>query len=634
MAEPPEHVYGFLRASGVVYQLEEAETTIGRGEECSLVLDGRGVSRNHARLYFDHQGPQLLDLGSSNGTFVNGVRLRPGPLNAVLLQHGDVIRLGLAKWTFSFELPRKTRADAEPPRAGLRPGRASPPRGRAREDAKDGEKVAPESPKEVPKGEPKGEDGKAVRWESMDGKTPHRPQHQNGLMHGSPYANPMNVLPMPFPVMPPMPYPPQMPWGSPPQAERANHEVDSSWKNELLQKLWQLEANISRLADANQEICDAMRSDRAKLPQAEPESFELAEALGALTSAAERLSAHAQLLGAKPELEPVEPLEPLERAKLQEEKVEEPPIAPPRLDRPTPVPARQAPGPAQIVPARPASRGHAPEVGQAVELLKPEELVERLDPLDLDALIMETQRNLSLYALVSGAELSEEKDNSSVSSMPSSSCYKHLMLEGADPTDTAGAVVSALMSELETLERLNAPRRTADASSPQTAGTGGPRRWRALRAELERLRQEEQIEAERLENLEVIEKALVEETEAEFSQIQEASEKGLAAEELSSELLKELARLEQIKDRLAAEFSRCSQQLMDEKALYQEEKSKAEEAMKFHTLAEEAADQAEEDEHSGRAPRMATLERVKRALTQLSETKIQARCCFPPAFAD
>lgn len=85
----------------------------------------------------------------------------------------------------------------------------------------------------------------------MDGKTPHRPQHQNGLMHGSPYANPMNVLPMPFPVMPPMPYPPQMPWGSPPQAERANHEVDSSWKNELLQKLWQLEANISRLAEAS-----------------------------------------------------------------------------------------------------------------------------------------------------------------------------------------------------------------------------------------------------------------------------------------------------------------------------------------------------------------------------------------------
>lgn len=80
---------------------------------------------------------------------MNGVRLRPGPLNAVLLQHGDVIRLGLAKWTFSFELPRKTRADAEPPRAGLRPGRASPPRGRAREDAKDGEKVAPESPKEA-----------------------------------------------------------------------------------------------------------------------------------------------------------------------------------------------------------------------------------------------------------------------------------------------------------------------------------------------------------------------------------------------------------------------------------------------------------------------------------------------------
>ena len=45
-----EHVYGLLRCAGVVYQLEEPETTIGRGEECSLVLEGRGVSRVHARL--------------------------------------------------------------------------------------------------------------------------------------------------------------------------------------------------------------------------------------------------------------------------------------------------------------------------------------------------------------------------------------------------------------------------------------------------------------------------------------------------------------------------------------------------------------------------------------------------------
>ena len=33
-----------------VYQLEDSETTIGRGEDCSLLLEGRGVSRNHARL--------------------------------------------------------------------------------------------------------------------------------------------------------------------------------------------------------------------------------------------------------------------------------------------------------------------------------------------------------------------------------------------------------------------------------------------------------------------------------------------------------------------------------------------------------------------------------------------------------
>jgi pSer/pThr/pTyr-binding forkhead associated (FHA) protein len=50
MGEDEPRVYGLLRATGIVYQLEEPETTIGRSEDCSIPLEGRGVSKLHARL--------------------------------------------------------------------------------------------------------------------------------------------------------------------------------------------------------------------------------------------------------------------------------------------------------------------------------------------------------------------------------------------------------------------------------------------------------------------------------------------------------------------------------------------------------------------------------------------------------
>ena len=129
----------------------------------------------------------------------------------------------------------------------------------------------------------------------------------------------VNVLPVPFPVMqamPPMapmaPMAPMYPAQPPPQAPFPEREVearekdrrqDSEWKHELLQKLWQLEANIARLADANQEICQAIRrseSDKLEAPDVResPDIYEeeISKAVTALTSAAERLSINAELI--------------------------------------------------------------------------------------------------------------------------------------------------------------------------------------------------------------------------------------------------------------------------------------------------------------------------------------------------
>jgi pSer/pThr/pTyr-binding forkhead associated (FHA) protein len=61
---------------------------IGRGSDCDLVLDRFGISKRHARITFDGNQYLFEDLGSKNGTFVNGTRVE-----SVTLQEGDLISL-------------------------------------------------------------------------------------------------------------------------------------------------------------------------------------------------------------------------------------------------------------------------------------------------------------------------------------------------------------------------------------------------------------------------------------------------------------------------------------------------------------------------------------------------------------
>ncbi len=55
--------------------------TIGRGSECDLILDEAEMSRKHAMIENFGDGIYLRDLGSSNGTFVNGVQVRDAVLH-------------------------------------------------------------------------------------------------------------------------------------------------------------------------------------------------------------------------------------------------------------------------------------------------------------------------------------------------------------------------------------------------------------------------------------------------------------------------------------------------------------------------------------------------------------------------
>jgi hypothetical protein len=75
---------------GVTFPLEGDQLIIGRDSSNHVAINDAEISRKHSRLTFQGGKYVLEDLGSTNGTFVNGQRLA-GP---VVLKPGDVISLG------------------------------------------------------------------------------------------------------------------------------------------------------------------------------------------------------------------------------------------------------------------------------------------------------------------------------------------------------------------------------------------------------------------------------------------------------------------------------------------------------------------------------------------------------------
>lgn len=65
------------------------EVVLGRDDDCEIILDEGPVSRTHAKIVYHDYQPEVLDLGSTNGTFVNGKRVLRAFLKA-----GDRIQVG------------------------------------------------------------------------------------------------------------------------------------------------------------------------------------------------------------------------------------------------------------------------------------------------------------------------------------------------------------------------------------------------------------------------------------------------------------------------------------------------------------------------------------------------------------
>jgi hypothetical protein len=75
---------------GQAIQLSKSSLIMGRDDGCDLILGDDYVSKHHAQVLIDKGRPMLEDLGSTNGTYLNGKKIS----RRMVLKDGDIIKIG------------------------------------------------------------------------------------------------------------------------------------------------------------------------------------------------------------------------------------------------------------------------------------------------------------------------------------------------------------------------------------------------------------------------------------------------------------------------------------------------------------------------------------------------------------
>lgn len=97
-------------ADGILtFSLVSGENSIGR-EGADVLLTSNTVSRKHARIVLEESGASVEDLGCTNGTFVDGVKVQPGA--RIELKDGSELTFGSV--VMIFHAPEVTAAGADP----------------------------------------------------------------------------------------------------------------------------------------------------------------------------------------------------------------------------------------------------------------------------------------------------------------------------------------------------------------------------------------------------------------------------------------------------------------------------------------------------------------------------------------
>lgn len=90
-----------------VIELSSPETIIGRHRDCHLRIPSSDVSRRHCVLKYQNGYLSVEDLGSTNGTFVNGAKVT----SRLIVKPGDELEVGPVAFAVEYQISKTPEAD-------------------------------------------------------------------------------------------------------------------------------------------------------------------------------------------------------------------------------------------------------------------------------------------------------------------------------------------------------------------------------------------------------------------------------------------------------------------------------------------------------------------------------------------
>lgn len=182
------------RQDGKLLPLPTGRFLVGREEDCQLRPKSELVSRHHCVFNVDDFAVRLRDLGSTNGTHVNGERIQ----GQVLLEQDDEVRIGKLEFRVVFREVADAPAPAEEQEAAILEETASMDTGETLVDMPIPEEIARAAAEEFA-------DGPTI----IEQPAPQQPQPQPQM------PQPVAMQPYPMPGYPQYPYPQYPQYGAP-----------------------------------------------------------------------------------------------------------------------------------------------------------------------------------------------------------------------------------------------------------------------------------------------------------------------------------------------------------------------------------------------------------------------------------
>ena len=97
---------------GGAFDLNEGRFRIGRGRHCDIQIEDASISEVHCEVYIDALMVQVVDLGSTNGTFIDGFPIQKAELASGQVLHVGRVAMILERETqriFTPEIPNRAR---------------------------------------------------------------------------------------------------------------------------------------------------------------------------------------------------------------------------------------------------------------------------------------------------------------------------------------------------------------------------------------------------------------------------------------------------------------------------------------------------------------------------------------------